>query len=504
MNHSVHAGTGISNERLAHVGAPTRVFGALGAVLLLPLVFGLVHGFLVPRGPVTAGQALWSMVLSVLVGLATGYRSGSRLSLLAGPLVYVLAFEVARLASVGPTVDLPLGGGIYGLIAFVTGRLFAAFLTIVPLVTGTLVGLGLAARAGGAAGNGIGVGGWLAAAALAVGLVALGAVIARPAYTAPIVGPDGGPLAGSVAELADVVIGGREQALLIRGRDAGNPVLLYLAGGPGGTDIGAARRDASLEQDFVVVTWDQRGAGKSYTAIDPTGALTVRRLMDDTVEVTDYLRTRFSVDKVYLVGQSWGSTLAVLVAQEHPELFHAVVGVGQMVSQRATDQLFWEDALAWAEANGNTGLAARLRRNGAPPYRDVMAYVPVVTTEHDWNAYPGFDGSNEMPASLLVPEYSLIDKVNAFRGFLDSAAVLYPQLQEIDFRVDVRELALPYLMVLGGHEARGRAVLAEEWFGGLEAPAKRSVVFEEAGHRANFDQPGRFAEVMRQLKGSVP
>ncbi len=69
-----------------------------------------------------------------------------------------------------------------------------------------------------------------------------------------------------------VPIGGVDQTMLIRGVSTDAPVLLFLAGGPGGTEIGAIREDVGLEHDFVVATWDQRGTGKSYAAIDPIGA----------------------------------------------------------------------------------------------------------------------------------------------------------------------------------------------------------------------------------------
>ena len=58
---------------------------------------------------------------------------------------------------------------------------------------------------------------------------------------------------------------------MLRGVSAEAPVLLYLEGGPGGTGIGRIRNSGEdLEQDFVVATWDQRGTGKSYDALDPT------------------------------------------------------------------------------------------------------------------------------------------------------------------------------------------------------------------------------------------
>jgi pimeloyl-ACP methyl ester carboxylesterase len=72
-------------------------------------------------------------------------------------------------------------------------------------------------------------------------------------------------------------------------------------------------------------------------------------------------------------------------------------------------------------------------------------------------------------------------------------------LQDIDFRQDTTAFDVPYYMVLGEHEARGRAVLAEEWFDILDAPSKEAFVFDGAGHRAHFDRPGEFAEVMTHV-----
>jgi proline iminopeptidase len=331
----------------------------------------------------------------------------------------------------------------------------------------------------------------------AVGLAGLVLLLAGGGSTPPIIGPDGDPLPGSIAEVARLPIGGHDQTVMIRGRSVDSPVLLYLAGGPGGTDLGAMRSDVGLEQDFIVVTWEQRGAGKSYDALDPVGTLTVGSMVDDTIELADHLRERFDEDRIYLVGSSWGSILGVLAAQRAPDRFHAVVGTGQMVSPRETDRLFWEDTLAWAEAVGDEDLAATLRRNGPPPYDDLLAYEPAITHEHDVNPYPDLDLDGEMPAILFVPEYDLMDRVNGLRSLLDTFAVLYPQLQETDLRQDATSLEVPYYMVIGAHEARGRAILADDWFELLEAPSKERFVFERSGHRPQFEEPGGFAELMR-------
>ena len=416
-------------------------------------------------------------------------------------------FELARVGTDGPTVDAINFSNIYGVIAFVVGRGFTGMLTVLPMLVGAVYGAALARRMGTATDPTMAdssshrfwpISRRVAAAVTALAVTALAVLIARPAGTDPILTADGNPDPAAVAELTQVPIGGHEQTIMIRGTNVDSPVLLFVAGGPGGTEIGTMRLfDAALEQDFVVATWDQRGAGKSYPALDPTSTLTLDQSVRDTIEVTEYLRNRFDEQKIYLVGQSWGTIAGVLAAAQRPELFHAYVGVGQMVDPKATDQMFYADTLAYAERTGNTALADQLAASGPPPYANVLDYVPsVFTGEPLWNNYPGRSTATEMPANLLVREYSLLDQVHSLGAFFDTFAVLYPQLQSIDFRVDVPTLRVPVYLMQGAYEARGREVLAEEWFTDLQAPTKQLIMFDHSGHRPLFQEPARFYDVM--------
>jgi predicted alpha/beta-fold hydrolase len=63
-------------------------------------------------------------------------------------------------------------------------------------------------------------------------------------------------------EASFVTIGGIEQWVTIRGDDRRNPVLLLLHGGPGDVQSPFVSTYAPYERDFVLVQWDQRGAGE--------------------------------------------------------------------------------------------------------------------------------------------------------------------------------------------------------------------------------------------------
>ena len=480
---------------------------AWGFAILAAVLYALIARWWTPRGPMSTLEGLAAMALGLLVGLATGVLLRTRWAMLVAPLTFAVVFELARIGLTGPTVDGIQLGSTYGIIAFALGRGVHGLLTLLPMLLGAALGAAWTRRRlsnvpprGGLL---RGLGRWLrrtVAVVTTVALVALAAFVARPASTDPIVDADGQRVAGSIAELTRVEIGGHDLALMIRGRSIANPVLLFLAGGPGGSELGAMRRHSqALEDDFVVITLDQRGAGKSYDQLDPTPTLTLDRAVADTIEVTDYLRDRFGQDKVYLVGQSWGSILGVLAAQRRPELFSAFIGVGQMVDPAETDRTYYRDTLAWARDSGNSDLVNTLTTSGPPPYTSVIDYEPTLSYEDEVYPYDhtgNSEGAGAMSENIFVGEYTLLDQLHILGGFMDSFSVLYPQIQDIDFRAQATRLDVPVYLAEGAHETPGRAAPAQQWFDLLEAPSKKLVTFDTSGHRPLWEQPTQFHDLM--------
>ena len=248
-------------------------WAGITATVIVAAGWGLLAGWWTPRGPITTLHALAAITASLAVGVLGGWLMRSRWAMLLTPVLFAAVFELTRATTAGPLVDgIRLdGGGSFGILAFILGRGLHAVLALLPMILGAALGVGFARRQTEGRPR---THGWaragrvirrLITAVAAVALLALTAGISRPASTDGILTDAGTPMAGSVAELIRVPVGGHDQAMMIRGTSTDNPVLLYLAGGPGGTELGAMRRHGqALEKDFVVVTWDQRGTGKSY------------------------------------------------------------------------------------------------------------------------------------------------------------------------------------------------------------------------------------------------
>jgi pimeloyl-ACP methyl ester carboxylesterase len=321
------------------------------------------------------------------------------------------------------------------------------------------------------------------------------------AFTPPITDTNGNEISGSIATLEKVELNGSEQWVSIRGKDVNKPVLLFLAGGPGGSQLVTERRAlGALEDHFVVVNWEQPGAGKSFNAVD-IATLTPERYVADGIALVNHLRERFDEEKVYLVGESWGSALGVWMVQRDPELFHAFIGTGQMVAFLENDLMCYDFVMDLMQQQGNLEKMEQLEKQGPPPYygKGVAMKESAFLTEtfSYMNADPNIsdDGFNTFQ-DLAGPEYGLHDKLNWFLGVLQTMDAVYPQLWDVDFRTQVTELGTPVYFLIGRHDINAPPVLTEQYFEVLNAPHKELIWFEHSGHNPWVTESDAFVDVI--------
>jgi len=478
---------------------------AAGGVSLLSLLTALT----MPFGPITTTQVWIVIASSLAIGLVAGLLTRSPWAMLLAPLTYIMIFELVRPDGMVPTAGEIRLDTSYGLLALIMGRGFHGLVGLLPMILGAGLGVLLArynsGEMGGPGRTFLQAAPLVILAAVVMVLVVLNAI---PARTLPILDADGQPVPGSIAELTTLSLGGQEQTIMIRARSADLPVLLYLSGGPGQSDLPYTRvLFEDLTEDFVVVGWDQRGTGKSYPALSPIQTLTLDQAVADTIELTDYLRQRFGEEKIYLMGESWGTTLGVLAVQQRPDLYHAWIGSGQMVSQRETDRQLYRDVLELAARTGNTALAEQMAAFGEPPYTDTPYPNAVVMGYYEQLGQPyrppqdyidRGTAANVGPWGVFGSEYKLVEKVNVLRGLIDTFTVMYPQLQGIDFRQDVPQLELPVYILDGAAELTARRDLALDWYDQLEAPIKRIYSFDNAGHSVAFEQYSALHKILNE------
>jgi pimeloyl-ACP methyl ester carboxylesterase len=314
-----------------------------------------------------------------------------------------------------------------------------------------------------------------------------------------------------IDSLEPVVLGGVRQWILIRGTDKSNPVLLFLHGGPGSADIMFARHfDGDLVQSFVVVHWDQRGAGKSYSSRIPVETMNRDQFVSDVRELSKYLSERFGARKILLVGHSWGSEIGILAAARYPELFQAFVGVGQVVEKNEQEEISYRYALAMAEKADDQEAIAELAGIGPPPYQNPKE----LSAERNWlEHFGGVYHSNPLSFNdylkigLSSPDYTLRDGVRFFRGQEFSEMNLWEERLHTNLFREVPTIDVPVYFFVGRFDYNTPFELVERYYGQIDAPrGKHLVWFENSGHMIPYEEADHFRagllQVLQETSGS--
>lgn len=296
-----------------------------------------------------------------------------------------------------------------------------------------------------------------------------------------------------------VSIGGIEQWVTIDTADCTLPVLLIVHGGPGNPiSPYIDQLYGSWKTSFTIATWDQRLSGKTYLRNEPVVELTEERLeatnltlaqlINDGLEVADYLKRRLGKRKLILTGTSWGSVLGVHMARQQPGSFHAYIGVSQLVDARENLSVSYAATLEMATRKQDANAIATLQELGAPPWtnprnlgrlrRIVRAYETELSTEA-----PKLERSSEYTSQSDLAAYEAGEEIS----FIEYVGLAGDGIaRQVDLRALGTKFEVPMFFIQGEADLLTHPSVTRTYFDLLEAPRKKLVMVPRAGHDPNF------------------
>jgi pimeloyl-ACP methyl ester carboxylesterase len=274
--------------------------------------------------------------------------------------------------------------------------------------------------------------------------------------------------------------------------------VLFLHGGAGEAQSPFLPLFSPWEKRYVVAQWDQRGSGKTFgkTGVSSPN-MTLDQMIRDAVEVTQYVLGQLGVRKLILIGHSWGSQLGLCVARARPELFHAFVGTGQVVSGRETIESWRLSALARARAAQDADAVAQLSESH-PDDKDNETKLALISK---WLAQ--FEGSDwdyvfRKQAAFVgtYPKPASADAANWYKGFFEfSQPRFWPTMRDFDARTAGLDFPIPFFVIQGRDDNRTPPAAARAFVDQVHAPAKGYTAIE-GGHFACLTNPSAFLDAL--------
>lgn len=306
----------------------------------------------------------------------------------------------------------------------------------------------------------------------------------------------------SIHEEKFISIGGIEQWITINGDDHSKPVILFLHGGPGST---MSPYDNAIygawEKDFILVQWDQRGAGRTFGRNAPAeinedywieNPLTVEQMTDDGIELSKYLLQQLGKQKIIIVGTSWGSILGTKMALKNPALFYAYVGHSQIVNPSENLMFTYQKIYKMAQSANDQESIDKLESIGTPPYnsaKDAGQLFRVIKKYERKNSIPApdswwklaskYDNETDSQHREDGDDYSFINYIGhkqfGIKGMMNT----------VNFLEDGLDFKIPVYLIQGEEDVSTPKEITKAYFDKIKAPKKEFFLVPGAAHGHN-------------------
>jgi pimeloyl-ACP methyl ester carboxylesterase len=314
-----------------------------------------------------------------------------------------------------------------------------------------------------------------------------------------------------------ISINGIEQWVTIKG-ERSKPVILFLHGGPG--SVMSAYSDnlyKEWEKDFIIVQWDQRGAGRTFGRSAPAeltpgylkaNPLTLEQMLSDGIELSEYLVKHLGKRKIILFGSSWGSVLGVKMATKRADLYYAYVGHAQVVNP-SDDLPLYNKVYQMAQENKDDKSIEVLNTIGKPPFERAKTVGQVLRIVKKYEA----ERSIPAPNSWFVPtanynnerdnqnrsdgdDYSFVNYVG------DNQLGVRSMRSTIDLLKDNVNFKIPVYLVQGEEDLLTPKESTKNYFEKINAPEKKYFLLPKTAHEFNVPVLEAQYKIFKSIKTS--
>jgi proline iminopeptidase len=269
----------------------------------------------------------------------------------------------------------------------------------------------------------------------------------------------------------------------------GDPII-FIAGGPGGTHLGLRSFDSLATNHHQLIYFDAFGRGKSDTAKN-VSEYTLARDIEDI----ETLRKVLKLDKITVLGHSYGGVVAQGYAVKYPDhlshliladTFHSFVmwQENDDSSNREIKNSYpevWSELMKVRDQGAISSDAIHQQIYGQVPYGFLYAYNPDKFAGRGHKPYP-----NPLNTKLY---YQMVGK--------DGDFIVGSDIGTFDYRKQLKDLKMPVLIVTGRYDRVAvpwMAVKFKEY-----CPQAQFVMFEKSGHNPQVEEPQKEFKIINEF-----
>ena len=320
---------------------------------------------------------------------------------------------------------------------------------------------------------------------------------------------NGEVIENSIAEKCYLEVEDGNLGMIIMAKDISNPVLLVCGGGPGIPEyLMEYMYPSGLTDQFVVCYLEYRGTGLSYSSDIKVEEMTTEKYISDVVAVSKYLSERFGQEKIYILGHSFGTYIAIKTVQQYPEYYNAYIAMAQTCNQIESEYMAYDYMKAQYEQQGNAKMVKKFEncpiRESDEMYTKYFSSSLRDTAMHELGVGTTRDMDSVITGiffpSLRCKAYTWQERINLWRG--KGLSAQFPVVNDsthFNAFSEVPSLQIPIYFFAGKYDYTCCFDLQYEYYEQINAPIKEFYVFDNSAHSPIFEEPGEAAKLFEAI-----
>ncbi|MBL1230164.1 alpha/beta hydrolase [Enterococcus sp. BWB1-3] len=289
-----------------------------------------------------------------------------------------------------------------------------------------------------------------------------------------------------ISEIAIYSLAGHRQKILMEGKKATNPVVIFLHGGPGVPFpfcAGSRGMFPEFTDKFIMVYWDQLGCGINNCRLDKN--FKINNFVNMTIDLVTKVKKKFPENQITLFGISWGSILAAKAAEKAPHLVDKVLIYGQVLKE-----------LAFNEETFGTLLNAKMSEKKKRQLKSMWEKEPKTIEDLEkvmgWirkytDGYLSKEGEKMSLSKLLLgilnsPDYTLKDARAAIINRSMRNRGLLTDLMNVNLTEELKNMQVPYRILQGDTDSVTSTMMVKSFVNNSKNSNLSAKIIERSGH----------------------
>jgi pimeloyl-ACP methyl ester carboxylesterase len=287
-----------------------------------------------------------------------------------------------------------------------------------------------------------------------------------------------------------VKIGGIDQYISLKGiKD--KPIVLYLHGGPGAAASAHSEKiTGSLEQDFLVMHWDQRGAGKTLKQNDLKQTPTLALMQSDAEELLTYILKTFQRQQIILVANSWGTSLAFHLSETYPNKISTLVAISPIINLLSSQKSLNKTLIKHFRKIKKQKAIEQLKTINIPYHN-----AKDMAIQFKWLSE--FQGQP-------ISDNAFSQYLEFFEQWYTKWSLLYSQLYEMNQLKNKPLIPCRTIIFYGDKDYTANYKLSKKFFKRIKTKEKEMYRFKDVGHQIPMEASNSMQELLLKvlLKGN--